>query len=107
MTTLSKNETFYFDEQHIIVAYVYDEATQEDHASGIFVTFPGEEFSKKDLMDYFYEVNPSHLVAIELEYDESLSMENFTEKLGDLMEQLKVGDFTDLTVNYYIPATIH
>ena len=107
MTTQSKNETYEFDEQHIVVAYVYDERTQEDRVGGVFITYPGEEFTKSELLDYFFTISPSHLVAIELEYDESLNVDNFMEKLEVLIDKLYVSDFSGLTVNHYIPSTIH
>lgn len=107
MTISTKNETYQFDEQHIVVAYVYDDIIQEDRVGGVFITYPGEEFTKQELLDYFFVVQPSHLVAIELEYDESLNMENFMDKLEDLINKVYESDFTDLTVNHYIPSTIH
>lgn len=107
MTIPSKNELLQFDEQHIVVAYVYDEILQEDRVGGVFITYPGEEFTKQELLDYFFVVQPSHLVAIELEYDESLNMENFMDKLEDLITKVYESDFTGLTVNHYIPSTIH
>src|SRR5210317_211 len=105
--TVSKNEVYQFDEQHIVVAYVYDDMIQQDRVGGVFITYPGEEFTKQELMDYFFIVNPSHLVAIELDYDESLNMDNMMDKLENLIDQLYDSDFTGLTVNHYIPTTIH
>ena len=107
MMTPSKNEVLHFDEQHIVVAYVYDEILQEDRVGGVFITYPGEEFTKKELLDYFFIVKPSHLVAVELEYDASLNMDNFMEKLETLIDKLYASDFSGLTVNHYIPSTIH
>ena len=103
----SKNEVYEFDAQHLIVADVYDEAYQAERGAGIFVTYPGEEFTKRELLDYFFQVNPSHLVAVELDHDEMLNMDNVMVKLEDLISQLYEGDFTGLTVNHYIPTTIH
>ena len=102
-----QKEVYQFDEQHIVVAYVYDEVTQEDRVGGVFITYPGEEFTKNELLDYFFVIQPSHLVAVELDYDESLNMGNVMEKLEDLIDKLYSSDFSDLNVNHYIPATIH
>ena len=107
MRTPSKNDVYEFEEQHIIVAYKYDEIIEEERVCGVFITYPGEEFTKQDLMDYFFIVQPSHLVAVELDYDESLNMENVMEKLETLIDKLYMSDFTDLIVNHYIPSTIH
>ena len=107
MREASKNEVYQFDEQHIVVAYVYDDIIQEDRVGGVFITYPGEEFTKEELLDYFFIVQPSHLVAIELEYDESLNMDNLMDKLETLIDKLYVSDFSGLTVNHYIPTTIH
>ena len=107
MKTQSKNEVFEFNEQHIIVAYVYDELIQQDRVGGVFITYPGEEFTKHELLDLFFQVDPSHLVAVELDYDESLNMENCMERLEDLIDKLYDSDFSDLTVNHYIPSTVH
>ena len=107
MTIPSKNELLQFDEQHIVVAYVYDEILQEDRVGGVFITYPGEEFTKQELLDYFFVVQPSHLVAVELEYDASLNMDNFMEKLETLIDKLYASDFSGLIVNHYIPSTIH
>ena len=107
MTISTENETYQFDEQHIVVAYIFDEEKQEERGCGVFITYPGEEFTKQELLDYFFLVQPSHLVAVELEYDENLNMENFMDKLEDVIVQMYVSDFTGLTVNHYIPSTIH
>lgn len=107
MTESTMKETYQFDEQHIVVAYKYDEIIEEDRVCGVFITYPGEEFTKQDLMDYFFIVQPSHLVAVELDYDETLNMENVMDKLESLFDKLYASDFSDLTVNHYIPSTIH
>ncbi len=107
MITSTKNETYQFDEQHIVVAYVYDDIIQQDRVGGVFITYPGEEFTRQELLDYFFVVQPSHLVAVELDYDESLNMENFMDKLETLIDKLYASDFSGLTVNHYIPSTIH
>jgi hypothetical protein len=103
----TKNDVYEFEEQHIVVAYKYDEIIEEERVCGVFITYPGEEFTKQELMDYFFIVQPSHLVAVELDYDESLNMGNVMEKLETLIDKLYMSDFTDLTVNHYIPSTIH
>jgi hypothetical protein len=107
MRTQSKNEVYEFDEQHIVVAYKYDNTIEEERVCGVFITYPGEEFTKRELMDYFFLVEPSHLVAVELDYDESLNMDNCMDKLEELIDKLYVSDFSGLIVNHYIPATIH
>lgn len=107
MTAQTKNQVYEFNEQHLVVAYVYDELIQADRVAGVFITYPGEEFTRNELLDYFFMVNPSHLVAVELQYDASLNMDNCMEKLEDLIDKLYASDFADLTVNHYIPATIH
>lgn len=107
MTVPTTKEVYQFDEQHIVVAYVYDEIINAERVGGVFITYPGEEFTKEELLDYFFVVRPSHLVAIELDYDETLNMENVMEKLDDLINKLYDADFTDLPVSHYIPSTIH
>ena len=107
MRTSSKNEVYEFDEQHIVVAYKYDDTIEEERVCGVFITYPGEEFTKQELLDYFFIVQPSHLVAVELEYDESLNMDNFMDKLETLIDKLYASDFSGLIVNHYIPTTIH
>ena len=107
-TQQSKNEVYEFNEQHIIVAYVYDELIRQDRVGGVFITYPGEEFTRRELLDFFFLVDPSHLVAVELDYDEALNMSNVMDVLDeDFLNKLYDSDFTDLTVNHYIPSTIH
>lgn len=107
MITPSENDVLQFEEQHIVVAYKYDEIIEEERVCGVFITYPGEEFTKQELLDYFFIVQPSHLVAIELEYDEDLNVDNFAERLETLIDKLYTSDFSGLTVNHYIPSTIH
>ena len=107
MITQSKTDLLQFDEQHIVVAYVSDLHSKIDRVGGVFITYPGEEFTRQELLDYFFTVEPSHLVAIQIPYMEDLNMDNYVDKLEGLITKLYENDLDDLNVTHYIPSTIH
>ena len=107
MTAQTKDEVFHFDSQHIVVAYVYDEGAQKELVGGVFITYPQESFTKKDLLDYFFQINPSYLVAVKVPNVEGLTMENYQIKLEDILTRLYDNKLDELDINYYIPATVH
>jgi len=95
------NEQYYFDEERLIIAY------NNDQFAGIFVTYPNETFTKRELLDFFRESNPTYLIAAKLPEVEDITPENYRSKLSHLIEELCVNDQTGLDVEFYIPRTLH
>jgi len=99
---MTANDSYYFSDHHVVVAYDYT-----GQATGIFMTYPDETFTKKELLDYFGAVNPAYLVAAEVPEVEGLTQNNFHSKLSDFIADLYENSLDELSVKYYIPSTLH
>lgn len=95
------NERYHFDEERLIIAY------NNDQFAGVFVTYPDESFTKRELMGFFRETNPTYLIAAKMPEMNDISDDNYHAKLSKLIEELCVNDQTNLDVEYYIPGTLH
>ena len=97
------DKQYHFDEERLIIAYNHNEF------AGIFVTYPNESFTKRELLNFFEGTNPTYLIAAKLpEMDnDDITPENYRSKLSHLIEELCVNDQTGLDVEFYIPRTLH
>jgi len=95
------NERYHFDEEHLIIAY------NNDQFAGIFVTYPDESFTKRELLNFFQESNPTYLIAAKMPEIDDITPENYRSKLSHLIEELCANDQTGLDVEFYIPRTLH
>jgi hypothetical protein len=98
----NKNETYYFPDQYVVVAY-----DNTERAAGIFLTSPNEAFTKEELFGYFGDVNPLYLVAAELPEVEGLTRNNYHSKIPDFITDLYENNLDELDILYYIPVTLH
>ena len=93
----------HFDEGKLLVAY-----DQANRFAGIFITYADEEFSTQDLFDYFYDRQPNYLIVAAVpEVDEGLTVDNYIDKLEDLILELRENNTSSLDIEYYIPKTLH
>lgn len=95
------DKQYHFNEEHLIVAY------NNDQFAGIFVTYPDESFTKRELLDFFRESNPTYLIAAKLPAIDNITPENYRSKLSHLIENLCINDQSGLDVEFYIPRTLH
>lgn len=102
----NQNETYYFPDQHVVVAYEYDGFNQE-RAAGIFLTDADEEFTKQELLGYFDEVCPAYLVATGIPDVGEVTRNNYHSKLSDFILDLYEKGVDEQDVKYYIPLTLH
>ena len=98
----NKNESYYFPEHHVIVAYDF-----EGEPTGIFMTYPDETFSRQELLGYFQDVHPSYLIAAEVPEVDGLTKNNYHSKLSDFIMDIYENSLDDLDIKYYIPSTLH
>jgi len=96
------NDTYYFSDHHVVVAYDY-----AGLPSGIFMTYPDETFTKQELLGYFHAVDPAYLIAAEVPEVEGLNHNNFHSKLSDFIADLYENNLDELDIKYYIPSTLH
>ncbi len=106
MEANNNNNTYYFPDQYLVVAYAVDELGEERPA-GVFLTHPDETFTKEELLGYFREIDPLYLIAAELPEIEGLTRNNYQSKLSDLISDIYEKNIDDLDIRYYIPTTIH
>jgi len=99
---MSPNESYYFPDQYLVVAYNY-----YGQASGIFMTYPNETYSKQELLDYFEEAQPAYLIAAEVPDVGEVTQNNFHSKLSEFIEDLYENSLDEADVKYYIPSTLH
>ena len=102
----NKNETYYFPDQHVVVAYEYDGFDQA-RAMGIFLTDADETFTKQELLGYFDEVDPAFLIATGIPDVGEVTRNNYHSKLSDFILDLYEKGVDDTDVKYYIPSTLH
>ena len=99
---MSGNQEFYFEQQSIVFAY------SGDHFAGVLVTYPGESFTKKELLDYFEEAEPDYLVAANLaEWFYTGDEDEVKDRIQMLIEMAMEGDTSHLSVLYHIPKHLH
>lgn len=101
------SETYYFPENHLVVAYENDGFGGGDRIAGLFMTHAGETFTKHELLAYFDQVQPSYLIATEVPEVEGLNMNNFHSLLSDLIVDLTENNLDNIDIRYYIPRTLH
>ena len=102
----NNNETYYFPDQHVVVAYEYDGFNQIQ-AAGIFLTDGDETFTKEELLGYFEEVCPAYLVATGIPDVGEVTRNNYHSKLSDFILDLYEKGVDEQDVKYYIPLTLH
>ncbi len=104
------DKQYHFDEERLIIAYNHNEF------AGIFVTYPNESFTKRELLNFFEGTNPTYLIAAKLPNIDGINpydthsiedFNNYHSKLSHLIEKLCVNDQTGLDVEFYIPRTLH
>lgn len=99
---MSDELEFYFEEQGIIFAY------NGDAFAGVLVTYPGESFSKNELMNYFEEADADYLIAANLsEWFYSGDEEQVQQRIQMLVEMAMDGDTDHLNILYRIPKHLH
>lgn len=96
-----KQQTYYFDKQSLIVAY------KNNIFAGLILTDADETFTKKELMKFFEDANPTYLIAANLPDVGELTPDNYYSKLTDLISELHENNQSNLDVNYYIPHILH
>ena len=94
----NQNETYYFPDQHIIVAFgVNDFGVAQ--ASGIFLTDPDQAFTRQELLGYFHECEPAYLIAAEIpEVEGDVTETNYRSKLSDFIMDLYENSLDDLEI---------
>lgn len=102
----NNNETYYFPDQHVVVAYEYDGFNQIQ-AAGIFLTDGDETFTKAELLGYFEEVCPAYLIATGIPDVGEVTRNNYHSKLSDFILDLYEKGVAEQDVKYYIPLTLH
>ena len=101
----NKNETYYFPDQYVVVAYEYDGF--KERAAGIFLADANEEFTKQELLGYFDEVNPAYLIATGIPDVGEVTRNNYHSKLSDFIIDLYTDGVDEQDIKYYIPVTLH
>lgn len=96
-----KQQTFYFDEQSLIIAY------HNDIFAGLVLAYAGETFTKTELLGFFEGTNPTYLISANLPDVGMLTPGNYQSKLTNLITELCENNQSNLDVNYYIPTTLH
>ena len=94
-------DKYHFEEQHLILAY------QNERPVGVFITYSGESFTKDELLDYFEEAAPTHLVAkpMPAQYGKAETMEDLLKIQEEIAANIEDVEQSEDAI--IIPKTLH
>lgn len=104
---IMQDEEYLFDKQTLIVGY-------DDHSRflGILVTYPGEAFTKAELMDYFHDL-AEYIVVADISFPngemdlKAYDKDAILEILRETVERAAENKLTDSEITRYIPKYLH